>query len=331
MLRVGIISAWHVHARGYVEELRESRMAEVRAIWDENPERGRAMAAEWKIDFEPDYDKFIARDDFSAVICNAPTTMHGELLLKAAAAKKNIFTEKLLATTTAEAEKIADAIIKAKLIFTISLPLRGNPYVLYVKKLVDEGGLGRVTGARFRRSHNGVSDNWLPDYWFDTALTGGGAMMDLGAHPVYILSFLFGAPKRITGLTSRPFNTASDENAVAVAEFKDGILGVMETSFVTFGVPDLLEVYGTEGSVFMQGTDVRLTTKTLDGLSFVSAKPKVLPPARPSPIRQFAYACVEYIARPDSPPYLGLEDALIMTKMIEAVYNADRNGQTVQF
>jgi predicted dehydrogenase len=156
-------------------------------------------------------------------------------------------------------------------------------------------------------------------------------MMDLGAHPVYILSFLFGAPKRITGLTSRPFNTSSDENAVAIAEFKDGILGVMETAFITFGVPDLLEVYGTEGSVFMQGTDIRLTTRTLDGLSFVSAKPKVLPPARPSPVMQFVDACLQYIIRPNSPPYLGLEDALIMTKMIEAVYNSDRNGQTGYF
>lgn len=65
---------------------------------------------------------------------------------------------------------------------------------------MDKGALGRITGARFRRSHGGVSGRRLPDYWFDTSLTGGGAMMDLGAHPVYILSFLFGAPKRIGGL-----------------------------------------------------------------------------------------------------------------------------------
>jgi predicted dehydrogenase len=328
MLTVGIISSWHVHAKGYVRELKESGKVEFRALWDENPEKGRAMAAEWGVEFEPDYGRFIARNDFSAVICNSPTTMHGELLSAAAAAKKDIFTEKLLAATTAEAEKLAETIRKAGVIFTISLPLRANPSVLYIKKLVDEGVLGRVTGARFRRSHGGVSDHWLPDYWFDTSLTGGGAMMDLGAHPVYILSFLFGAPKRLSGLTTRPFNTSSDENAVAIAEFKDGVLGIMETAFVTFGVPDLLEVYGTEGSVFMRGAELRLTTKALDGLSLGQAAPKVLPPARPSPLIQFADACIE---RGKSPEYLGLDDALIMTRMIEAVYNSDRNGQTVQF
>jgi predicted dehydrogenase len=328
MLDVGIISSWHVHAKGYVRELQESGKVRFRALWDENPEKGRAAAAEWGVEFEGDYDKFIARDDFSAVICNSPTTMHPELLSKAAAAKKDIFTEKLLAVSSAEAEKLAETIRRSGVIFTISLPLLSNPQVLHIKKLVDEGTLGRITGARFRRSHSGVSDHWLPDYWFDTSLTGGGAMMDLGAHPVYILSFLFGPPKRLFGMTTNPFGTSSDENAAAVAEFKDGLLGIMETAFVTFGVPDLLEVYGTEGSVFMRGSELRITTKAADDLLLKEAVPKSLPPARPSPVIQFAEACLN---RSGSPEYLGLDDALIMTRMIEAVYLSDKTGQTQYF
>jgi predicted dehydrogenase len=327
MLNVGIISAWHVHAKDYVRELRESGKVHFSALWDEDPERGRSMAAQWQVEFEGDYEKFIARDDFSAVICTSPTTMHRELLCKAAEAKKDIFTEKLLAATSAEAEQIAAAIRRGGRIFTISLPLRANPQVLYIKNLVDKGALGRVTGARFRRSHGGVSDRWLPDYWFDTALTGGGAMMDLGAHPVYILSFLFGAPKRISGLTSNPFGTSSDENALGIAEFQGGVLGVMETAFVTFGVPDLLEVYGTDGSVFMKGPELRVTTKTLEGLRLKDAAPGSLPPGRPSPVIQFAEACIN---RSGSPEYLGLEDALVMTRMIEAIYQSDKSGRTIK-
>jgi predicted dehydrogenase len=328
MLNVGIISAWHVHARDYAAELRESGKARLCALWDEDPERGRARAAEWGLEFEAGYDKFIARDDFSAVICTSPTTMHGELLRKAAGAGKDIFTEKLLAPDSAEAEKIAAAIRQAGVIFTISLPLRASPQVLYIKKLVDEGVLGRVTGARFRRSHGGLSDHWLPDYWFDPSQTGGGAMMDLGAHPLYLLSFLFGAPKRLCGLSSSPFGTSSDENAVALAEFEDGVLGIMETSFVTFGVPDIFEVYGTQGSVFMRGQELRVSAKTLEGIQFRDAAPQSLPPARPSPVIQFAEAC---ISRSPAPPGLGLEDALIMTRMAEAFYRSCETGRTLEF
>ena len=328
MLNIGMVSSWHVHAAGYVRELQESGKVHIAALWDEDPEKGKARAAEWKTEFEPDYDKFLARQDFSAVICNSPTTMHPELLTRAARAKKDIFTEKLLAVSTAEAKNIAEEIWKAGVIFTISLPLRSNPAVLYVKQLVDTGSLGHVTGARFRRSHSGVSDKWLPDYWYDVSSTGGGAMMDLGAHPVYVLAFLFGQPGRVSGLTTNLFGTSSDENAVAIAEFRDGILGIMETAFVTYGVPDLLEVYGTEASVFVRNGEVQVSSKSLDGLSFKEARPKSLPRAKPSPILQFVDACIN---RSGSPEYLGLDDAILMTQIIEGIYRSDQSGQTVKF
>jgi predicted dehydrogenase len=41
-----------------------------------------------------------------------------------------------------------------------------------------------------------------------------------------------------------------------------------------------------------------------------------------------AGACIK---RSGSPEYLGLEDAVLMTKIIEAVYKSDKAGQTVKF
>ena len=326
MLNLGLISTWHVHTPGYVEELKKSGKVNITALWDENPEKGKKAAVEWGIEFEADYDKFIKRKDFSAVICNAPTTMHYSLLSKAAAEKKDIFTEKLFTPSFKEAEKLADEIKKEGVIFTISLPLRGSSQILYIKKLVEEGAFGKITGARFRRSHSGVSDKWLPDYWFDVSATGGGAMMDLGAHPVYVLSFLFGAPKRIMGMCTSPFGTTSDENAIGLAEFKDGILATMETAFVTHGVPDTLEIYGTEGSVIMYGSDIRLSTKSLDKLSLKKAVPLVQEKDLPSPIMQFVDACIN---KSGTPEYLGLDDAVLMTKIIGAVYESDKTGKAV--
>jgi len=328
MFNVGLISTWHVHTQDYVRQLKESGKARIAALWDENPEKGKAAAAQWNIEFYENYDKFISCNDFSAVICDAPTTMHPALLSKAAAAGKDIFTEKVLAVTANEALSLADDIRKAGVIFAISLPLRSDPKVLYVKQLVDTGALGRITGARFRRSHSGVSDRWLPDYWFDTSKSGGGAMMDLGAHPVYVLSFLFGAPKRISGMTTCPFGTSSDENTIAVAEFNDGLLCTIETAFITYGVPDILEVYGTEGSVFMRGEEIKVSSKTLDSLSFNNAVPGKMPAAKPTPIIQFVDACIN---RSRSPEYLGLEDAVLLTQITEAVYHSDKAGKEIRF
>jgi predicted dehydrogenase len=324
-MNIGIISGWHVHAQGYVRELINSKKVKITAMYDEDPERGKKWAAELGTAFEADYDAFLARPEIEAVICNAPTTSHPALIGKAIAAGKHVFTEKILAVTTAECEKLCKAIDDSGLTFTIALPLRGDPQMLYVKRLLEDGALGRVTGARFRRSHNGVSDKWLPDYWFDVGKTGGGAMMDLGAHPMYILPFLLGEPKRLSAFTSNPYGTSSDENAVAVVEFADGIIATGETAFVTYGVPDILEVYGTDGSVFMRGDEVLVANRASGGKLVAQ---KSLPPAKPSPVMQFAEAC---IAGTGSPPCLGTKDALIMTKLIEAVYTSDKSGKAVVF
>ena len=319
MLNIGLISKWHVHASGYARQLKEDERVHVAAVWDEDPERGEEWAQELGAAFFADYEAFLA-SGIDAVVCDSPTTMHAELLTKAANAGKHVFTEKLLAPTTKEAEQIAEAVRRNGVTFTISLPCKSDRTVLYVKRLIAEGKLGRVTGARFRRSHNGVE--WLPKYWFDMAQSGGGALMDLGAHPVYVLGDLFGAPKRVTALMTELFGTGSDENTIALAEFEGGILGTMETAFVTQGVPDLLEVYGTGGAVYVRAGAV--TQNIGDGMEAVPDE--ALPAGKPGPLAQFIQACLDGVAAPEG---LGLEDGLLMTRITEAAYAADKSGKTV--
>jgi len=319
MLNIGLISKWHVHAGGYARQLKEDERTQITSVWDEVPERGAEWAQELGAAFYADYDAFLA-SDIQAVVCDSPTTWHEKLLVKAARAGKHVFTEKLMAPDTAGAQAIAKAVRDAGVTFTISLPCKGDRTVLYVKQLIDEGKLGQVTGARFRRSHNGV--NWLPKYWFNLGQSGGGALMDLGAHPVYVLGGLFGVPRRVTALMTELYGTGSDENTIAVAEFEGGILATMETAFVTQGVPDLLEVYGTGGAVYVRAGVVMQNIG--DGLETVP--PEALPAGKPGPLSQFIQACLDGVAEPEG---LGLEDGILMTRITEAAYASDKSGKTV--
>jgi len=328
MLNVGFLSAWHVHAKGYANELEKSGKVCIKAIWDEDADRGKKFASERGADFIADYDAFLKRDDITALICNAPTTSHRELMIKAAAAKKHIFTEKLLAASTADCEAIREAVDKNGITFTISLPLLSSPKILYAKQLIDSGSLGRVSGARMRRSHGGVSDKWLPEYWYDVSKTGGGSLMDLGAHPVYVLAFLFGTPVRVLGMTSNLYGTTSDENAIILAEFEKGVIASAETAFVTYGVPDILEVYGSEGSLFIWGEEVKVASKAMGSLGVRAAKPETFPPSKPSPLMQFVDACINGTGTPE---HLGLADGLVMTRIIEAGYLSDADGLVKKF
>lgn len=317
MLSVAMLSKWHVHAGGYASQLKNSGKVEIKAVWDDNAERGENWAKELGCEFVPCLDTLLARDDIDAVVCDAPTTAHHDILIKAAKAGKHIFTEKALAPTVKECEEVKAAVEEAGVTFVISYPQRGRPCVQLAKKLIAEGKLGKVTMVRVRDAHNGVSGNWLPDYWFEAKDAAGGSMMDLGCHPMYLLAYFLGMPKRVTGLFTAPYGKPVDENAVAIAEFAEGALGVAETGFISANSPQSLEIYGTAGSFISHGENVTLYGIDADA---------TLPEAKPSPLMQFVDAV---IAGTGSPAGLGIDDAIDLTRLLENSYIGNDNNSIV--
>lgn len=326
MLRVAMLSKWHVHAEGYAREFSATGKAEIAAVWDENPARGEEWAKSLCCDFEPDLDALLARSDIDAVCCCTPTTMHKDVLIRAAKAGKHIFTEKTLACTVADCREIAQAVEASGVTFTISFPNKAWPIVKFAKEHIDSGDFGTVTTVRIRNAHNGVSGKWLPEYWFVKEDCAGGAMMDLGCHPMYLLSYFCGKPKRITGIANSVFGTPVDENAVAVIEFENGAIGISETSFVDYSSPYTIEIHGTDGILLWQDGDLKYKTKKTQKLNSGFIKPDVMPAQDASPIPQFVDACINGTGSPDG---LGMSDATELARLLENAYASYETGKTV--
>ena len=325
MLRVAMLSKWHVHAAGYARDVIASDKAVITAIWDEDAKRGTDWANDLNVDFEPDLDTLLARKDIDAVICCTPTTMHDEVLVKAANAGKHIFTEKALSTTVEGCKKIADAIITNGVTFTISFPQLFNKSTKFIKSYIDSGKLGTVTTVRIRNAHSGVSNGWLPDYWFEAKDAGGGAMMDLGCHPMYQLAALCGKPKRISALFNSPLCTKVDENAVSIIEFENGIIGISETGFDSYSSPHRVEVYGTEGTIIENDWKLSIRTKETAEFSEGFIEPKA-EENDISPIVKFINACIDGTGTPDG---LDLEAAIALTQLLENAYISDKTNSTI--
>ena len=323
MLRVAVLSRWHVHAGQYAREVAENERAEVAAVWDERPDLGAAWAEQLGVPFESDLDRLLARDDIDAVSVTTPTDMHPDVMVRAAKAGKHIFTEKVLATTMADAERIAEAVATAGVAFCISFPRRCASDILYAKQAVDEGLLGRVTSLRVRIAHDGAVRDWLPEHFYDAQACGGGAMMDLGAHGMYLARWLLGQPRRVASVFSTVTGRAVDDNAVSVIEFEGGAIAVNETSFASSG-SYALEIDGTEGAYRMlspaDGAEIRSKHVDVEGWH----SPKALPDARPKPVDQWVDACLD-----GTPVDFGMAEAVGLTEVMQAAYIAERDGRAV--
>ncbi|TGB05429.1 Gfo/Idh/MocA family protein [Halobacillus salinus] len=325
MINVALLSKWHVHAVDYEREARENPMLSIKKVWDEEPERGQGWAEELGVPFESDLDTLLDSPEIDAVIVSTPTNLHTEVIKKAAKKGKHIFTEKVLAFTTRECEELLEMMEKTDLSFMISLPRLTKDYYLYAQQVVDEGVLGTITMMRCRVAHNGAvptethPNGWLPETFFNAEQCGGGALIDLGAHPIYLANRLMGKPKSVSSRLPQMRELGVDDHAVAMLDYDSGALSILETSFLSAGSPFQLELYGTEGTLMIEDDQIRIRQGTKEWKT-----PDNVPEHLPMPMEQWANAM-------ESGETMSVtrEDAYLLTAVNEAASLSNKEGRRI--
>jgi 1,5-anhydro-D-fructose reductase (1,5-anhydro-D-mannitol-forming) len=321
-LRVAVLSFWHVHAGDYATTAATHPSTELVAVWDDDTERGRAGAERFGVEFVPDLDALLARDDIDAVTITTSTKDHRDVMLKAAKAGKHIFTEKLLAPTVAEAEEIIRTCDDNEVKLVVSLPRLYHGYTRIVTEVLGEGRLGSVNYSRVRLSHDGAVANWLPEQFYDPEAAFGLALTDLGCHPVYLTQLILGpTPQTVastyTYVTGRPV----DDNAVVTVTYPGGAIGVIEAGVVSPD-PFLIEVGGTSGWLSYSQHDDHVAV----ALKGQQVERIPVPEDAPNAFSQW----VGHI-RDDTRADDNLARALELTRLVVAANNAAQTGRTEDY
>lgn len=311
MVNIGLIGTWHVHFDGYANEARRIDGVKLTALWEPDEKSAKEEAEKFGVEYVSDLDTLLARSDVDAVIVCTSTDLHKEVIMKAAKAGKHIFTEKVLCFNEKDALEVKKCVDEAGVKFCISFPWRGRSDFQWVKSAVDEGLFGEINYCRMRNAHNGVSAGWLPDSFFDKKTCGGGAMMDLGAHSMYLLNWLLGEPvKASSAFTNVKIQTVED-NAVTVLTYKNGAIGVSETGFLAQNNPFEFEICGTKGTALMGGFLDKPCYNVGNGWQFPN-----LPKGQPSPMNMW----IDGIVNNTEIPY-NTDDAVALSKTMELAYN----------
>lgn len=262
-IRIGKISLWHVHAWDYIKQAQEHEDTVIAAVWDEDAERGQEAAERLNVPFYASLEDMLAQDNIDAVIVDAPTRLHEDVITAAAKAGKHIFTEKVIASTIKEVNTIISDVEDNGVKMTVSLPRLNDGYTLTIQDVLNQGLLGKVTYVRVRLSHNGAIANWLPEHFYDLKDCQGGALIDLGCHPMYLTNLFLG--QEVTGVNANfGYVTGKEveDNAVATLFTDSGAIGVVEAGFVNSHSPFAIEVHGTEGTLLYGTPEDKLLIRT---------------------------------------------------------------------
>lgn len=313
MKKIALYGLWHVHAPQYYKTA--AQYGEVVGVYEKNPAFRDPFCGQYGVPAFSSPEELLKSDAEMVIVCSSSDT-HADVMVSLAEAGKDIFTEKVLALTVSDCERVADAVKKNGVRFVISYPwlLRGG--IRTVKGIADSGELGTLNYFRFRNCHDGSTAGWLPPHFYNAEECGGGAMIDLGAHGMYLADWFLGQPETYssTFTLSYPIEKNSDgveDNAVTVMGYRNGAIAVNETGFVTVGCPAILEVGGTEGyALYCRGGSVVKATRSTE------KKPVEVEslPDLPSPLDAFLQGKTQ--------EGCGIDDAIRLTRMMEGAYSS---------
>ncbi len=309
-MKTAVCGAWHVHAAEYTQRAME--LGQVVGFYEPDDAMAAAFQQQFGIHRFETLDALLGSDAEGVIVASA-TADHRELMVRIAGAGKHIFTEKVLALTSEDCEAIEAAVSRNGVRFVISLPHKYNPPQKTVKAVADSGELGKINYLRYRNCHSGSTKNWLPPHFYNAAQCGGGAMIDLGAHGMYLTHWLLGIPHSASSAFTVAHGTkanrdAVEDNAVTVMACANGAIAVNETGFVSDYSPQVMEVFGEKGYVKMVDWHVVKCTAETGGVEVEVP----LVEGSDSPITQFLTGSLL--------PGCGMEEAKALTRLMEMAY-----------
>jgi predicted dehydrogenase len=257
---------------GFVSELYMLGLDEVRGHdvvvnYSRTAERARQFGQRWRIPHQAtDLGAAIQRDDVDLVVIGLPNVQHVEATRLACEARKHVVCTKPLGRNAAEAREMLDLVEAAGVLHGYAETEVFSPAVMRVRRMIDDGAIGRIFTIRSREAHSGPH---AAHFW-DADLTGGGALMDMGCHMFEAFRYFLGKgdlPREVVAWGDRLVHherATAEDNAIAMVRFQSGAMGVAETSWAALGGMDLRnEVYGDKGAAYTdvtRGTPVRAFT-----------------------------------------------------------------------
>jgi predicted dehydrogenase len=204
-----------------------------------------AFAAEAGCEAAPSFEAAIEDPGVEAVLLATPNFTHAAQGAACAERGRHVFVEKPIADTLEDGRALSAACEEAGVALLVGHDLRRLGAARAVKRLVDEGSLGRVVLAELTFSLTGTLK---PGSWRSRRETcPGGPLLQLGVHHADTLLYWLGPAARVQGSFARLVTDAEiDDVGVALVELESGARATIASSYVSPKVYSA-RLHGTEG------------------------------------------------------------------------------------
>ena len=329
------------HARGY----QSHPGSELAAVCDQDEGRLKEVAAELGVaQTYTDAGRMFREAGLDGVSIATPNKFHAPLTIEALKQGLHVLSEKPMARTVKEAERMLAAAEKAGKNLMINFSFRFSDMSYALKQQVDAGVVGDIYFGRtvWHRRRG------LPGFggWFgNKELAGGGPLIDLGVHRLDLALWLMGYPEpvAVSGSAYDPIASrlakeqkkhySVEDLACGLVKFANGATLILEASWAV-NIKEreymITQLCGTRGGLVQknvgQGYDFTAELYTEEGGNLFTKVLDRRMVQAPQSYHEFVDSILE-----KRPPLATGEQGLKVMKILEGIYKSAESGREVRY
>jgi len=263
-VRIGIIGTGNIFG-AYVRGCRVFDILDIAACADIDQRKAEAKAEEFEIPRVCSVEELLADPEIQIAVNLTVPKAHAEVSLAAIRAGKHVYSEKPLAVTRQDGQKILAAAREKGVLIGCAPDTFLGGVQQTCRKLLDDGWIGEpVAAVGFLPGHGHGPESWHPnpDFFYQV---GGGPIFDMGPYYLTGLIHLLGPVKRVASLArisfperiaTRPLHRGRripvevPTHVTGALDFVSGPIGTIILSFDIWAanLPHI-EIYGSEGTL----------------------------------------------------------------------------------
>jgi len=354
-LKVGIVGCGGIANGKHLPAIKKNGNFEIIAFCDLIKERAEKAKEEYgtpESRIYTDYQELI-KEDLDAVYVLTPNNAHAPITIAALKAGKHVMCEKPMAKTYAEAKAMVDTAKETGKVLTIGYQSRYRSDSQYLKRACENGDLGEIYYAKAHAVRRRAVPTW--GVFLDEEKQGGGPLIDIGTHALDLTLWMMDnyEPESVMGSVYRkladqketgnawgdwdPTVFTVEDSAFGFIKMKNGATINLEASWAlnTLDVDEAkTSLCGTKAGADMKDglriNSVKYGRQCVEkpnlqagGVAFYDGTAE-----EPTDIEQRVF--FDAITK-GTPLTVKPEQALVVTQILEAIYDSAKAGKPVYF
>ncbi len=351
-LRAGIIGlgVGRAHAKGYIS----SPDSDLVAVCDMNAERLQLFADEFKVQERyTDYTTMLNEANLDVVSICLPNALHAEVSIAALEAGLNVICEKPMAVNTQEARAMNAAAAKSGKRLMMSYNYRYRSDAQWMRQMVITGKLGTIYHVQVSwRRETGIPGWGL---FGSKAMSGGGALIDLGVHVIDLALWLMDFPtvQTISAQTRSLFGPVGrktwgrvpgqkieggfdvDDGGIAFMRLANGASMALNVTWAEHMQPRedayRVELQGTDGTAILHVRNYKNDDTLVFYTEMASVPVTVIPSVNFSTPQNHEALIIDLVKslRNGEVPGTSGEQGLVAVEILDAIYESSQIGREV--